>query len=217
MEIGIRPAVLRDAEGVFEVKEKVRLPADAEVEDPQGGFLLGTELEQYRYFIEHDQVIVAERTDERQIVGFAVVLKHESVVNSVLWQRAQEVRWESKFESEFDGARVSFFEQLGFLPDSAYRVYAKYLAFASVHRILQSHEHLFTTIVREPFFNRASLSFIRVIGFESVGVHDEVYPGYGRIVSEVFHLNCKAFRNKIETGRMAQFVAQMRQRGYIQG
>ncbi len=211
MQIQIREAELRDATGIFDVKEAIRLPADADGSEQQGGFLLGTDLAQYEYFIEHDEVLVAENVEAKKIVGFAIVLKHESVRGSVLWQRAQEVRWEPEFEKGFDNARVSFFEQLGFLPDSAYRVYAKYIAFASVQRAFETHEHLFTTIVREPFFNRAALAFMRVVGFESVGVHDEVYPGYGRIVSEVFHLGRARFEEKKREGKFVSLVEKMRE------
>lgn len=212
MKIRIRDTAPRDARGIFEVKEQIRLPAGAEG-DPQGGFLLGTSLEQYDFFIANDLVIVAEDTDADKIVGFAIVLNHESVMDSVLWQRAQEVRWEPEFEKQFDGARVSFFEQLGFLPDDAYRVYSKYVAFAGVQRAFENHAHLFTTIVRYPIYNRAALSFIRVVGFEQVGLHDEVYPEYGRIVSEVYHLERAKFENMICTSRLAKFRARMRELG----
>lgn len=224
-EIRIRPAVSRDAAGIFQVKEQIRLPAAVEGE-PQGGFLLGTALEQYEYFIEHDDVLVAEIVAPPQIVGFTVVLKHASVLNSSLWLRAQEVRWDKDFFERFLGngllnrdalqkTRIAYYEQLGFLDDAALRVYAKYLAFASVHRAFEAHTHLFVSTVKYPIVNRAPLSFLRIVGFELVGMHDEVYPEYGRIVSDVYHLERGAFHEKIRAGRFQKFIAQVRERGYM--
>lgn len=225
MEIHIRPAVLSDAAGIFRVKEQIRLPTAADGE-PQGGFLLGTSLEQYEYFINHDDVLVAETGAPAQIVGFTVVLKHASVLNSALWLRAHEVRWDNDFFAQFlqgksfdrdalQDTRLAYYEQLGFMDDAALRVFAKYLAFASVHRAFETHDHIFVTTVKYPIMNRASLSFLRVVGFNCVGAHDEMYPEYGRIVSDVYHLERAVFNEKIQSGRFQQFIAQVRQRGYM--
>ncbi len=225
MEIQIRPAQQQDAAGIFRVKEQIRLPAAAEGE-PHSGFLLGTSLEQYEYFIAHDDVLVAEDIATRHIVGFTIVLKHASVLQSTLWLRAHEVRWDNQFFAQFLGnrtfddnvlqtTRIAYYEQLGFLDDDAVRVYAKYLAFASVHRAFDAHDHLFVTTVTHPIVNRAPLSFLRIVGFQRVGVHDEVYPEYGRIVSDVYHLEREMFYEKIRAGRFQKFIAQVRERGYL--
>jgi hypothetical protein len=224
MEIRIRPAVPPDAAGIFHVKEQIRLPTAVEGE-PESGFLLGTSLEQYEYFIAHDDVLVAERTAPQQIVGFTIVLKHESVLHSALWLRAQEVRWNENFFEQFLGmysserdaaqhTHIAYYEQLGFLDDAALRVYAKYLAFASVQRAFQAHDHIFVTTVRYPVVNRAAVPFLRIVGFELVGCHDEVYPEYGRIVSDVYHLERTSFEEKIRAQRFEKFLAQGRARGY---
>lgn len=224
MEIRIRPAVLSDAQGIFQVKEQIRLPAAADRE-PQSGFLLGTSLAQYEYFIEHDDVLVAELVEPAQIAGFTIVLKHASLLNSTLWMRAHEVRWDNQFfaqllgdksfdENALQHTRVAYYEQLGFLDNDAVRVYAKYLAFASVHRAFATHDHIFVTTVKYPIVNRASLPFLRIAGFECVGTHDEVYPEYGRIVSDVYHLEQSEFYEKIRAGRFQKFIARVRERGY---
>jgi hypothetical protein len=225
IKVRIRPAMLSDATGIFQVKEQIRLPAAVDGE-PHGGFLLGTSREQYEYFIKHDDVLVAECIAGHQIVGFTIVLKHASVLNSTLWLRAQEVRWDNHFFAQFlEGqsfdqnvlphTRIAYYEQLGFLDDDAVRVYAKYLAFASVHRAFETHDHIFVTTVKYPIVNRAPLSFLRIAGFECVGTHDEVYPEYGRIISDVYHLERSVFHEKIRAGRFQKFIAQVRERGYL--
>lgn len=225
IKVRIRPALLSDAAGIFRVKEQIRLPAAVDGE-PHGGFLLGTSPEQYEYFIEHDDVLVAEVVTPQQIVGFTIVLKHESVLHSALWLRAHEVRWDDNFFARFlagkafdrdalQSARIAYYEQLGFVDDAALRVYAKYLAFAGVHRAFETHDHIFVTTVKYPVMNRASLSFLRVVGFEWVGTHDEVYLEYGRIVSDVYHLDRAVFYEKIRAGRLQKFIAQVRERGYL--
>jgi hypothetical protein len=101
------------------------------------------------------------------------------------------------------------------LPNSAYRVYAKYLAFSVTHRIFQSHESLFTTVLQYPVVNTAALSFIKVVGFDWVGVVDEVYPEVGRIRSDVYHLDRNTFEKALDTPRFRIFIERAQRLGYL--
>jgi hypothetical protein len=215
MDIRIRTAVHADAPGLFAVKQQLRMPA-SEDETKQGGFLLGTTLEQYEYFITHDDVLVAENMDAREIVGFSIILRHESIIHSELWQKAEESRWDEGFLDILKtDARYAFYEQLAFLPDPAYRVYAKYLSFAGVVHIFDDHTSLFTTVVRYPIHNTASLPFIELVGFKFVGTHEENYPEYGRIVSDIYHLPKEVFIAKAHENGLASFAARAYKKGYI--
>lgn len=214
MQIHIRPALPGDAPALFAVKQQIKLPTDT-AESQKGGFLLGTSLEEYRCFIERDIVVVAQCEGSGPVVGFAIVLNHETLTKSILMQRAQQVQWESTFRSRFDARRLSFFEQLGMLPDPQIRVYAKYLAFVATWRALATHDALFTTILRYPVYNTAALPFIETVGFEGVGQIDETYPEYGRIQSDVYCLEQSSFRMRVGQGRLAAFVALARRQGYL--
>lgn len=214
----IRPAAPADAPGLLDVKRQLRLPADAG-QAPRGGFLLGTTLAQYAHFIAHDDVLVAEDCAAGRVVGFSIVLRHASVLRSDLWQRAQRARWDENFLAALggDAARrpFAFYEQLGCLPDDASRVFAKYLAFASVHRALAAYPSLITTILRVPVYNRAALPFLQVAGFEPVGRITEHYPEIGRIEAELFHLDRAEFQRRLMRPDFAAFLARAYRQGYL--
>lgn len=214
MRVHIRPAVLADAESLFAVKQQIKLPPELD-QTQSGGFLLGTSLVEYRHFIQNDIVLVAERDCDSCVIGFAIVMRHETLAASLLMQRAEQVQWEAAFRATFNARRFSFFEQLGMLPDPAYRVYAKYLACVAAWSTLQTHDALFTTILRYPIHNTAALPFIDVAGFEFVGHVDETYPDYGRIKSDVFCVEREAFHRRTTEGRFALFMEQARRRGYL--
>jgi hypothetical protein len=215
MQIAIRTAVPADAAALLAIKEQLRLDLEHATDKHLGGFLLGTSLDEYRRFIECDDVLVAECAEPRQVVGFAIALRHATLADSALLQRAAQAQWENAFRLKFDAQRFAFFEQLGMLPDPAYLVYAKYLAFAITWRILRTHEALFTTVLQYPFVNTAALSFIKIVGFEWVGLIDEVYPEVGRIKSDVYYLERAAFEQAISDPRFQSFVARARRLGHL--
>lgn len=214
MRVALRPARLTDAAALLDIKDRIRLRLETATSRQLGGFLLGTSLAEYRQFIQHDVVLVAESDCPRQVVGFAIVMQHDTLMQSELLKRAEQVQWEAAFRQRFDARRLAFFEQLGMLPDAAFRVYAKYLAFAVTWQILQTHEALFTTVLQYPFVNTAALSFIKVVGFQHVGVVDEVYADYGRIKSDVYHLERRTFERTIDQPRFKIFLERARQAGY---
>ncbi len=218
MPVLIRPARPADAPALLDVKRHLRLPADPG-QAPRGGFLLGTTLAQYAYFIEHDDVLVAADDAAGRVAGFSIVLGHASVLSSDLWQRAQRARWDATFlgtlGGDIAGRPFAFYEQLGCLPDDASRVFAKYLAFASVHRALAVYPSLITTILRVPVYNRAALPFLEVAGFTAVGWIAEHYPEVGRIESEIYHLDAVEFRRRLERPDFRAFLARARRQGYL--
>jgi len=215
MHINIRPASSADAAMLWHVKDQIRLKAEHQTKTRQEGFLLGTSLDEYRRFIEQDIVFVAETDIPPAVIGFAIALPYETLAQSFLLQRAESVQWKTSFQLDSVARRFAFFEQLGMLPDTAYRVYAKYLAFSTVWHIFQTHEALFTTVLQYPVRNTAALSFIRVVGFEYVGHVDETYPEFGQVKSDVYYLKRDVFMHKIEEPRLKVFMEQARRGGYL--
>ena len=119
MHVVIRPAVMEDALAVFEIKEHLRLKLEELDSKQNGGFLLGTSLEEYQNFIQNDLVLVAECDQPEKVVGFAIVIRHETLAQSTLMQRSAQVNWETSFRLRFHARRIAFFEQLGVLPEPA--------------------------------------------------------------------------------------------------
>lgn len=215
MLVQIRRAQHTDAPALVAVKKQLPMPRELS-ETARGGFLLGTSLDEYENFIARDEVLVAEDVDALRVVGFAIVMKHESVMHSEIWRKAQQANWDEMFRAKFNDGRVAYFEQLAFLPDDAYRTFAKYLAFASVYRVFPRHTDLFTTVVHFPIHNQASLPFITAIGFARVGSLDETYPEYGHIVSDIYHLSQDTFDATLRDARWAAFVARAKRNGYLE-
>lgn len=213
MGIKLRPAQLADAPALVEIKRHLRMPPEAG-QTQQGGFLLGTTQEQYERFIVHDEVWVAEEDSTRQVVGFSIVLSHESILGSQLWHKAAQAQWADSFLRHVSQRRLAYYEQLAFLPSAAYRVYAKYLALTSVQRAFAAHTSLLTTIIRQPIHNRAALPFLHVAGFERVGCIDEIYPEYGPVSSDIYHLDRAVFETNTREGFLGVFIKQACSRGY---
>jgi hypothetical protein len=207
MRVYLRQAGSGDAMNLYSIKEQLRFKLENMVSKQAGGFLLGTSLEAYKGFIQNDVVYVAEQEHPRQVVGFAIAMQHETLAQSVLMERAEQVQWESAFHLRFDAKRFAFFEQLGMLADPAYRVYAKYLAFSATRKALQTHEAIFTTVLKYPVHNTAAIPFIKVIGFDFVGTVDEIYPEIGPIKSDVYHLSRATFERKITEPRFKTLIS----------
>lgn len=84
MKLKMRQARAGDEAGFYRIKKNLPMPRAAN-ETAQGGFLLGTDIETYRFFIENAFVNVLE--NENGIVGFAVVLPDDLLRSSDLWKK----------------------------------------------------------------------------------------------------------------------------------
>jgi hypothetical protein len=62
---------------------------------------------------------------------------------------------------------------------------------------------------------RAALPFIRVTGFQQVGMVDEFYPDIGRIKSDVYYLDREHFLDVINQPKFKIFVERSRNLGCV--
>ena len=77
----IRPSCLADAVHFVGIKE--RLPLDTESDHTQqGGFLLGTDLDTYQFYVDHGSCLSAEVGGE--VVGFGIMLPNHLVKRYVI-------------------------------------------------------------------------------------------------------------------------------------
>lgn len=213
MQATLRRAHSGDAPALLSVKNQIRLTMEQQTDHQKGGFLLGTSLQEYQQFIEKDLVWVSEGAEK--IFGFAIVLRHESLIGSLLLQRAEKVQWAAGFQAGFSAGRFAFFEQLGLLPEHQFRVYAKYLAFLAVWHTLKDHDALFTTVLQFPIQNKAALPFIQISGFELAGRVDEIYPEYGHIQSDVYCLEKEQFQLRLNQPNLKRFYERAQRDGYL--
>ena len=194
----IRKAEVRDAEAFLKIKEELKMPLVQET--AQGGFLLGTTLKQYQFYIENAFVRVLEDSDKARIVGFSIILPDQVLRASELWEKREYIRWNEFDSSEFEGKKIAYYEQLAILPDAAYRRYSFLLAFSNAKDVIETgHECMITTIVNYPVRNRAALPFLEAIGCVHVGEVEEKYPDVGRVHSDIYFVDKKRFVEKLQS------------------
>lgn len=205
MSLKLRRAKLTDAEQFINVKKSLPMPSDLS-EMVRGGFLLGTNIETYRFFIENAFVNVLE--DKGKIVGFAIILPDALLRNSEIWQRKNEIRWDNFETVKFEDKAICYFEQLAVLPDRKYRFFGISLAYLTLSQAFANHEAMFTTIVKEPVFNQAAIPFLENVGGKCVGEVNEVYPKVGNLVSKVYFVEQEKFYQETQKHRLLQKVEQ---------
>lgn len=88
MTLLLRRARKGDESALYRVKKGLPITL-ASGETTRVGFLLGSSVETYRFFIERALVDVFENKGE--IVGFAVVLPDDLLRKSEIWQRKNEI------------------------------------------------------------------------------------------------------------------------------
>ncbi len=182
----LRPATPRDLDGILALKAALAIPP-ARGTAPTGGFLLGSTREGYEAYLTHGTVRVLE--DDGGVAGVSVVLPDDAVRASDLWTRRAAIHWYGA-EPRMEGARVGYFDQLAVLPGRGRRVAAAAMALAGVEELeAGGHTHVFATTVAWPVENRASHPFLEALGWTRAGEVDETYPGAGRIVSALWHLD----------------------------
>lgn len=223
MNVFLRKATLADAAALLSIKEALRMP-DVSATDSiartttappvvQEGFLLGSSLAQYQDFLSHDDVIVLvlQEREATAPFGFAIVLEEGALRRSGLFERAQAARWDPQgFSALNPTGRFAYFEQLAVLPGTAYRVYAKYLAYEAVARAFVDHAGIFTTVIRYPVHNQAALPLIEIIGFRYIAELEERYPGHDRIVSDIYYLDRDVFRERSQRADFQHFLRRMK-------
>lgn len=182
----MRPALPGDVEGMLRIKRELKL--DSAGDAPGGGFLLGATREQYEFLVASAQVL-ALTDDDDALGGFAIALPDTVLRATDVWARRRSIEWGDGNWDALESARVAYFDQLAVLPGRRHRTYAPALALAALERLSTTgHQHLFTTVVREPVMNLASPPLLHAIGAARVGSIEEDYPEVGRVLSDVYHL-----------------------------
>ena len=198
MSLKLRRAHVSDAESFFRIKKNLPMPGESN-ETARGGFLLGTNIETYRFFIENAVVNVLEK--DENIVGFAIILPDSLLRNSEIWQRKDQIRWENFAVEKFEDKPLCYFEQLAVLPNPEYRFFGVALAYLTLKEAFGHHQAMFATIVKEPIFNQASIPFLENIGGKYVGIVDEFLPEFGNLVSQVYFVDREAFNATVAEHR----------------
>ena len=189
----IRRSVLNDALHFISIKNKLSMPLDSNT-TTQGGFLLGTDLDTYKYYIKEG--ICYSALSFHEVVGFGIVLPNEVVRKSNLWGRRRAAGWNINI-NEIEQNNIAYFEQLAFL--NGHRKLVLRLAYKMAKVAFEGGaEFILTTTVKEPIKNLASLPFIHVVGGKKIGSIKENYIVVGELVSDIYLISKTAFHQKVQ-------------------
>jgi hypothetical protein len=195
-----RLAHLKDVPELLRIKAALPLPAhSSEPHTHTGGFLLGSSYEHYCQLVSCGSVVVLETREpsgtSRSLSGFSVTLSDTMLRAAQTVQQLQTaqlnprgLQWLCDFEQ---GTRLALIDQLAVLPHA--RVYAGTLALLTLRRAWSQHDLIGVTTVLEPICNRASLPFLRAVGFSVAGQLAEQYDQL-KITSQLHVLTPQAYQ-----------------------
>ncbi len=161
------------------------------LETATGGFILGTDIETYKYYIANGIVFIAEHIEA---VGFAIILPHENVTESEIWKKINQAKWTIDI-SEIEAKRIYYFEQLAFLPSSGFA--ASETTYQIANEAFKTHDYILATTVKKPVLNKAAWRFIREAGGKCVGTIDENYSEIGQILSDIHLISAEMYQAKL--------------------
>lgn len=191
MNIKIRKALVEDGYSFLKIKEQLSFK-NVSGETTKGGFLLGTNIEEYQLYIKNDFCLVAE--NDSQIIGFGIVLKDKTLKNSTIWNKRHQTQWEIDIQS-YENNKNCYFDQLAFL--NGYSRTVIRLCYQLMNLAFEDHETLFTSTVHEPILNLAAVPYILKASGSKVASIDEIYPEIGRIKSDIYKIEREDYKKNV--------------------
>lgn len=187
----VRRAAEADVNAIVALKASLRFDGDA-----TSGFLLGCDAATYRAHVAARSVWVLDAGGA--VAGVAVVQRDDAFRASDVWGRRSAVRWDGVEPDALERLRIAYFDQLGVARGRhATRKWAPVLAIAALNDALVDHDVVFATTVVSPVRNEAAVPYLRRAGGRVIGRVDEVYPGFGPLVSDVWALDAVATRARL--------------------
>jgi len=184
----IRKSTLEDAEDFVRIKDHLPLNTQSN-HTQQGGFLLGTNLETYQFFIHHGFCLSAIAS--HKVVGFGIILPDDLVRQSELWEKRKAAKWLIDITA-IENSNIAYLEQMAFLKGNDKLVVT--LSYNLIHGAFENGaDYILTTTVKKPMVNEAAIPLIKAGGGRRVGNIDEVYPQVGQINSDIYLIEKTTF------------------------
>ncbi|QSJ19167.1 hypothetical protein JYQ62_10795 [Nostoc sp. UHCC 0702] len=198
MKIKIRFATEGDVEQIQAIKSQLIVPATL-TDMNRGGFIREPNRDEYLFFIQNAHVIVLEDLRRNIIAGFVIGIPDAMLRRSPIWEQRKSVQWFKPNTLELlEKSKLCYFEQIGVLPDAAYKIYAPALALALLKILFDEHQLLLATIVHEPVQNLASLALMESLYVRQLGTIEREYPEVGRYSLGVYCIEQSVFRQRVE-------------------
>lgn len=197
----IRIAKKKDAKHFIEIKNQLAFETTSG-SNSNGGFLLGTDLATYEFYIANGFCLVAEIN--HKVIGFGIILGDALLRKSDLWQRKDEVNWGIDI-GIYENKTIGYIEQLAFLKGN--RRLALKLAYNLAKWVFdKSTDALFTTTVNKPVVNLAALPFIHALSGIKIGELDEFYPSFGPIKSDIHLIESNNFYKNTQSHPLFNYL-----------
>jgi hypothetical protein len=196
----IRISQITDAPDFIDIKDKLPMAENGD-ETTNGGFLLGTNIETYQFYIDH--AFCLSLVNNEDVLGFGIVLKDEMVKHSELWKKRKLVDWTIDING-IENKKICYFEQLAFLKGNGQ--YSIAVAYSLLSKAFETHDVLLTTTVEKPISNLAAVPYILGVGGKKIGSIDEIYPEVGDINSNVFMVTKADFYKYAKASPLYRFV-----------
>jgi len=197
----IRTSTLVDAEHFIRIKECLPLNAESK-QTKQGGFLLGTDIDTYKFYIQHGICFTAVAFEE--IVGFGILLPNQIIRESELWEKRKTVDWSVDLAT-LENSNIAFLEQMAFLKGN--RKLTLILSYNLAHAAFgNGADYILTTTVKKPVTNEAAIPLIHAVGGREVGNIDEIYPKVGMINSDIYLMDKTSFYQRIKKLAVHDFL-----------
>lgn len=199
----IRIAIPEDAEHFVRIKKCLPLNMQHD-HTKQGGFLLGTSLETYKFYIAHGFCLTATASD--QIVGFGIQLPDHLIKQSELWEKRKTAKWTMNLAT-LENSTIAYIEQLAFL--KGYHKLVLALSYNLIHDAFKKGaQYVLTTTVRKPVVNEAAIPLVQAVGGSHIGNIDEVYPEVGEINSDIYAMEKSLFYQRLRQRISYDFMAE---------
>jgi hypothetical protein len=206
MKTVLRTAVANDAPHFIEIKNQLSFKF-VNGKTTTGGFLLGTDIDTYKQYIEKDYCLVVEKEIEKEIkiIGFGIVLKNKNLKEAEIWTKRNSATWNINIK-DYEQKQVCYFEQLAFIKGYSREVLK--LCFNIMSWAYETHSSMITTTVKEPIVNLAAVPYILKAGGQKVGNIKEKYPKIGKINSGIYLIEKEDFIHYTNNSNFSLFFQQ---------
>lgn len=215
MDVNIREAESQDCRPLFDLARLVKIDPEKRRDWEGSGFLVDVSLEQYSYYIAHDDVLVMESGTPNEIVGFSIVLGPESIDKVGIRELATRTEWDPSFEQVLDQGTSAYYEQLAVHPRFARSIYPLYLSFMSVYRAFEKWSGIVAAVASGTLPNAAPLSLAGALGWAKVGTIRHIPSDFGELGYDLYYLGRSVFESKLTEPDVSAFFRRLKAKDFF--
>lgn len=201
LKLDIRKASSTDLDHVVEIRDALLLQPD-QAPHTGGGFFLPMERDRMARHLEEDDLIVAEDVSNGNLIGYALVLRHETFVAEMWERRPPGVLPENLPET----ARLGWYDQLGVRIGHNSRMYAPVIALKALEYAFQDHDMMGAGVMKKPAYNANAVKMMSLVGYQPVAQISETHEKFGDYTTEIHIVDKPTFKAAIEEPKVKRLI-----------